>query len=263
MLARIHAAIYAPDRNRRLSHYIMAKGLFSLPEQLRKQLFIGEQYYCPICECRLRKFLVLHRPYHLCCPICRSLQRHRFIWLFCNSKYMKYDSSPMRMLHIAPEHALSFRFAQNPDLEYLSADLYDPTAIERMDICDIRYPDNYFDMILCSHVLEHVIDDKRALSEFWRVLKSDGQAIILVPITTEVTFEDPMITNPAQREKIFGQHDHVRRYGCDFPERVKLANFDVKSVVPEDLVHSGDIKRLGLDSNDIIFYCRKVLQTDS
>jgi hypothetical protein len=258
MLARIHAAVYAQDRIRRLFHFILAKGLFSLPEQLRKELFTGEQYYCPICENRLRKYLVLHRPYHLWCPVCRSLQRHRFIWVFYNSKYMKFNSSPSQMLHIAPEQALSSRFRRNPDLEYLSADLSDRSAMEAMDICDIRYPDNTFDIIICSHVLEHVTDDKKALREFWRILKSGGQAIILVPITTKVTFEDPLITDPVQREKLFGQHDHVRSYGLDFPDGLKLANFDVQTIAPEDLVQPDDIHRLGLDPSDTIFFCRKI-----
>jgi SAM-dependent methyltransferase len=162
------------------------------------------------------------------------------------------------MLHIAPEHALSIRFKKNPSLNYLSADLYNPAAMEVMDICDIGYPENYFDIILYSHVLEHVKDDKKALREFWRVLKSERQAILLVPITTEATFEDPVITNPVQREKLFGQHDHVRRYGHDFPELVKLANFDVRSVAPEDLVDPAKMDYLGLNPNDVIFYCRKI-----
>ena len=116
MIARINAAIFAPDRYRRLLHYIIAKVIFTLPVSFRKQIYFGEQYYCPICESRLKKFLVLHRPYHLICPICRSLQRHRFIWLFVNSKGMSINSTPMRMLHIAPEQALSSRFANNPSL---------------------------------------------------------------------------------------------------------------------------------------------------
>ena len=95
---------------------------------------------------------------------------------------------------------------------YLTSDIRHPRAMVKMDITDIQYPDNPFDVIYCSHVLEHVPDDRRALSEFYRILKPTGWAILLVPIIAEKTFEDPSITDPSERLKLFGQADHVRGY---------------------------------------------------
>jgi SAM-dependent methyltransferase len=257
MLARIQAAIHAPDRWTRLTHYLFAAILFRLPVPIRRRLYAGEEYYCPLCEAHLRKFLALHRPYHLWCPVCRSLQRPRLGWLFLNTPFIEISRRALAMLHVAPEPALAARLRRLPDLNYLSADLFDPKAMVKMDITDIRYPEHSFDLIYCSHVLEHVSDDRKALSEFWRVLKPDGKAIILVPILGDKTFEDPSITDPVERERFYGQHDHVRSYGIDITDRLKAAGFQVTIVQPQDLADDNEIRRMGLPPNEIIFLCQK------
>src|SRR5205814_9838929 len=96
---------------------------------------------------------------------------------------------------------------------YVTADLdaSDPLVDVQMDITDIHYPDRSFDVIYCSHVLEHVPDDRKAMREFCRVLRDDGWAVLLVPITARSTFEDPTVTTPEERLRLFGQVDHVRR----------------------------------------------------
>ena len=104
-----------------------------------------------------------------------------------------------------------------------------------MDISDIQYGDNTFDVIYCSHVLEHVPDDRKAMREFWRVLKIGGWAVLQVPIVSDVTFEDPSVTGPKERERLFGQRDHVRRYGPDYRDRLVDVGFSmtVDRFVPE------------------------------
>ena len=163
------------------------------------------------------------------------------------------------MLHVAPEPIFESRFKKQLGHNYLSADLFNPLAMVKMDITDIQYPDQSFDVIYCSHVLEHVQDDKKAMKEFFRVLKNNGWAILLVPITSEKTFEDPSIIDPAQRLKAFGQDDHVRRYGPDFADRLADAGFTVQITTVSDLVNSEDATKMGLKSvNDgLIFYCIK------
>jgi SAM-dependent methyltransferase len=257
MLARIQAAIHAPDSSRRLTHFIYAGILYRLPVSLRKRWYAGRQYYCPLCESHLKKFLALHRPYHRWCPVCRSLQRPRLGWLFLNSTVIGITQRPARVLHIAPEPALAARLAHLPNLDYLSADLYDRKAMIRMDITDIQYPDQSFELIYCSHVLEHVADDHRALSEFWRVLKPGGKAILMVPILGEITFEDPAITDPVERERAYGQHDHVRSYGRDFAQRVAGAGFDVSLHTPAAIVGKAEIERMGLPPDETIFLGQK------
>jgi SAM-dependent methyltransferase len=257
MLARIKAALHAPDRSTRLAHFIYAAILYRLPVGLRQKYYAGERYYCPVCETHLKKFLALHRPYHRWCPVCRSLQRPRLGWLFLNNPAINISQQPARMLHIAPEPALATRLASLPNLDYLSADRYDRKAMIEMDITDIHYPERSFDLIYCSHVLEHVTDDRKAIGEFWRVVKPGGKAILMVPILGEVTFEDAGITDPVERERAYGQHDHVRSYGLDFASRLAAAGFEVTLHKPSMLAGEAEIERMGLPPEEIIFLGQK------
>src|SRR5690349_7028725 len=140
MLERIRNTLHAQDPLKRIAHFLFATVFFSLPAAYRRRLFAGQQHYCPICGSNLRTFLRLHRPYHAWCPVCRSLQRHRLVWLFFQQHTNLLDQSPKRMLHFAPEPALVATFTNLPQIEYVSADLYDSAAMVKMDICNTPYP---------------------------------------------------------------------------------------------------------------------------
>src|SRR5690606_8666735 len=124
-----------------------------------------------------------------------------------------------------PEACFEARLRQRLGEEYLTADLLNPHVMVQMDITDIQYPAGSFDVIYCSHVLEHVPDDQQAIRELCRVRRPGGWAVLMVPITVERTYEDPSITDPAGRLAAFGQENHVRRYGLDFAERLCAAGF--------------------------------------
>jgi ubiquinone/menaquinone biosynthesis C-methylase UbiE len=127
-----------------------------------------------------------------------------------------------------------------------------------MDVTDIKYPDESFDVVYCSHVLEHVQEDKKAMREFYRILKRDGWAILLVPITAEETFEDPSIIESQERLKAFGQEDHVRRYGPDYVSRLREAGFRVEVTKVHDLVQQDEAIRMGLTpASGEIYFCTK------
>ena len=129
-------------------------------------------------------------------------------------------------------------------------------------ICDAtkldKIPSDTYDFLLSSHVLEHVPDDRRAMREFHRVLKKDGWAILLVPITAKSTFEDPSITDPRERLRLFGQEDHVRQYGPDYKDRLEQAGFNVEQIRPADFLSPAEIKKMaiiGLAGD--IYFCRR------
>ena len=190
------------------------------------------RYYCPVCEHFARAFktfgLIPRR--NAQCPTCGALERHRFVWMFLHDRTKLFDGRQKRMLHIAPEPSLSARFATVKSLDYVTGDLYNPAASIRLDITNMpEVADNSVDVLYCSHVLEHVADDRAAMREFVRVLSPSGWAILLVPIMAPHTVEDPSITDPKERERLFGQHDHVRRYGPDFADRLEEAGFDVRT----------------------------------
>lgn len=194
--------------------------------------YSGNKVECPVCESTFSKFLpygrVKSRPNALC-PKCLSLERHRLIWLFLQEK-TDFFTKKRKMLHVAPELCFMDRFEALDHLEYITADIESPLAKIKMDIHDIPFDENSIDVIFCNHVLEHVESDIKALSEIHRVLKPGGWAILQVPFfypLPKVTYEDPSITDPKEREKVFGQDDHVRMYGEDYADRLASAGFKV------------------------------------
>ena len=159
------------------------------------------------------------------------------------------------MLHVAPEVCFEPRFREILGSGYVTADLFAKTVDVKMDITDIRFPEDAFDVIYCSHVLEHVADDKKAMREFYRVLKHNGWAVLLVPITVERTFENPNISDPKERLRLFGQEDHVRRYGTDYFDRLREAGFKVSRIFARDFLSETEISRMGATGE--ICYCEK------
>jgi SAM-dependent methyltransferase len=192
------------------------------------------------------------------CVHCGALERHRFLWFYVINKTNLFDGKPKKMLHVAPETCLEPLFKERLGDKYLTADLANPCAMIKIDITNIKYADESFDVIYCSHVLEHVQDDKKAMREFYRVLKRKGWAILLVPITAEKTFEDPSIVEPQDRLRVFGEKDHVRNYGPDYVDRLREAGFSVEVAQVMDLVKSDEAIRMGLTpASGEIYYCTK------
>ena len=221
----------------------------------------GRSRYCPICSGHSRKFVasgVLPRP-DARCPWCDSLERHRLVWRYFQERTDLFDSKPKRMLHVAPEAHIRRQLAPLPGLDYLAADLNGMDATEAVDITDIRHPDDTFDAICCSHVLEHVPDDRRAMAELHRVLSPSGWAVLLVPITAAETVEACGAIDPETRLRLFGQEDHVRRYGPDFVDRLRDVGFDVKKFVAGDFLGREERVRIAVHTEAAgeIFHCTK------
>ena len=228
--------------------------------KVRATFYYGSERYCPVCSKSSRKFRQFGTDQRddAECAHCGSLERHRFVWLFLQEKTNLFDGEPKKMLHIAPERCFEPRFKKHLRNDYLTADLFSLQAMVRMDITDIQYPDQSFDVILCSHVLEHVPDDKKAMREFFRVLKNNGWAILLVPITKDKTFEDASIIEPEERFKAFGQKDHVRAYGPDYVDRLRDSGFTVEIFQANDLIPKSDAIKMGMVSSvGDIYYCTK------
>lgn len=136
------------------------------------------------------------------------------------------------MLHIAPEQPFLGRFRKMKHLDLTTADLFSPLADVKCDIQDMPFDDNTFDVIFCNHVLEHVADDKKAMSELHRVMKPGGFGIFQVPIDykRETTLEDPNITSEEDRVKHYWQKDHVRLFGLDYPSKLEAVGFKAQRI---------------------------------
>lgn len=221
---------------------------------------LGIRRYCPVCRMpfeRFGKVGIVPRE-DAKCTSCGARERHRLVWLYFKRMTDLFDGCPKNMLHVAPERTFENLLKHHLGSGYLTADLHKSSAMVRMDITDIDYADDTFDVIYCSHVLEHVPDDRRAIRELHRVLKSDGWAVLLVPITADITFEDPSITEPTDRLRLFGNKDHVRKYGPDFVERLKEAGFKVKVITASDFLTEEETGLMGItEAAGDIYYCTK------
>lgn len=187
-----------------------------------------------------------------------SLERHRLLWLYLKNE-TDFFTMPKKMLHIAPEQCFFKRFKNLKNLDYLTADLFSPIADVKADICDLPFKENTFDIIFCNHVLEHIEDDKKAMSELYRVLKPGGMGIFQIPqdMGRERTYEDFTITNPDERAKHFGQYDHVRVYGKDYFDRLRAVGFMVEEVNYSDKISSELIEKYCLTKDEILPVCHK------
>jgi Methyltransferase domain len=218
----------------------------------------GDAVECPCCGGRFREFMPGRDQNNPICPRCGAQARHRALWLYLHERTDLFSSKGLKVLHFAPERALGGALAAARGIDYVSADLADPAAMEHFDITDIPHEDGSFDAILCIHVLEHVEDDRQAMRELRRVLRPDGFAIVLVPLDLDRahTYEDPAITDPAERQRAFWQSDHLRLYGRDFPDRLQEAGFDVTVDQWVRSLEPALIKRYGLFPLEDMYVCR-------
>jgi ubiquinone/menaquinone biosynthesis C-methylase UbiE len=165
------------------------------------------------------------------------------------------------VLHIAPEACFIPRFEKIHGDSYITADIESPLAKVKMDIHHIPFEQNTFDVVLCNHVLEHVQDDLLAMREINRVLKPGGFAILQVPFfnpVPEFTIEDTTINDPRERERLFGQADHVRKYGHDYSTRIQVAGL---RAVEDDYVNkltNETRAKYGLVRGEIIYKAEKI-----
>jgi SAM-dependent methyltransferase len=177
------------------------------------------------------------------------------MWLYLKER-TPFFSRPLDVLHIAPEACFIKRFQKLHRKGYITADIESPLAMVKMDIQAMPFSENQFDVVLCNHVLEHVDDDGAAMKEIKRVLKSGGFAILQVPFFNPVpehTLEDKSITDKRMRERLFGQADHVRRYGKDYADRIRKAGLAVTEDLFAAQLPEGTAARYGISKSEIIY----------
>jgi len=208
---------------------------------------------CPCCgfHGHFEQFGLANRPGALC-PGCGSLERHRLLQLAHDASFVSFSGKSI--LHFAAETAISSLIRGSKPARYLTADIQPDRCDIALNIEAIDQPDASFDVVVCSHVLEHV-DDAKALREIFRILRPSGYLVAMIPIIegwTE-TFEDPSKVTPEDRKLYFGQNDHVRWYGADCRERVRAVGFDLD----EFIALGPDSVRYGLLRGETVFRATK------
>ncbi len=261
----------------RLLRYAMSEKLKYYPQRL---VNLGDRVQCPFCGWTFARFLPSRmgsRPFagdsprgddctvNTLCPRCHSHGRERLLYLYLTHKTDLFSHSDRYLLHVAPEPCLERVLRRFIGPRCLTTDLDQPGVGVRMDITAIPNPASSFDVILCCHVLEHVIDDRAAMAEIYRVLRPDGFAVLQVPISLELakTYEDPTIVSPEARLRAFGQHDHVRLYGIDYTERLRSVGFFVRTYSSTGEFGQDAVERYGLISEERIFVCSKTPEPTS
>ncbi len=245
-------------------------GLFPRPLLIRLSLFLrpllylffkGNKYFDPIDGKSYRTFL----PYgynkarsKVLSPGTLSLERHRQMWLYLQRE-TDFFTGKYKVLHMAPEQAFFKRFKKLKNLEYVTADLYSPIVDVQANILDLPFADESFDIVFCNHVLEHIVEDHKAMTELYRVLKPGGWGILQVPMkkSLETSYEDFTITDPKERQKHFGQYDHVRWYGMDYFERLKKVGFQVEALEYSKNFSQEEILKMGLNREELLPIVRK------
>ena len=206
-------------------------------------------YFCDVCEKTVTEWLPLGKRGNVRCPHCFSLERHRLAMIYLKTFKKQFEN----LLHFAPEKWMQIEFLKisknyiccdiDPD-RYKGKDSVQPYFV---DATNIQFPDNFFSCIYASHILEHIIEDRKAMSEILRTLKNGGELLALVPqrMSLTVTYEDFSIVEPKEREKHFGQNDHVRFYGKDFSKRLKDSGFYVEAYYLNPV--ESDVNEMDLD----------------
>jgi SAM-dependent methyltransferase len=249
---------------------------------IRLPRYLGSQYRCPICGTGLRTFKPIGKSYWrdtekfgtihpasaletfniaaFYCPRCDASDRERLTALYLDRVFRSFDPGRCyRLIEFAPNEALPKWLKRHRFIAYTSADLMRKTVDERIDLTAMgRYADRSVDIILCSHVLEHVPEDRKAMGEIHRVLKPDGFAVLLVPLVVGVdeTHEDPGIDTEALRWKHFGMGDHVRQYGKrDFVARLERAGLKVEQL-GADYFGLEAFRRAAIAENSVLYVVR-------
>ena len=236
----------------------------------------GLKYKCPICgfhskdlnpigidNATIQKYQIIGAGRRNAgCPKCGSTDRERLIYIYLNNELKLFDQPHTKILHIAPEIVIMRKFLEHGFTNYYCGDFfaegqhadYSHDMVKHMDVQNLPFDDNSFNIVICNHVLEHVHDDEKAMKEIYRVLNRGGTAILQVPVSPILgeTISDSSLTDPKVLEEKFGQKDHVRLFGKDYPSKLESYGFVVKMLKLQQ-----KYSKFGLNPEEVLFIGRK------
>lgn len=226
------------------------------------------KYYCNLCGLHVpfmldtgiespvffkRKIVGGGKRNNCICPVCGGGDRERWVKYVITNK-LHISSEKATVLHFAPERQIEDVLRQCDNLEYITADIEEGRADRVEDITNISFGNEYFDYIICNHVLEHIKQERKAFSELKRCVKTSGKIIFSVPVCWEIdTFEDDSILTESDRLKEYGQEDHVRLYGKDLKNRLEENGFDVAYYKVSENLSQEEIEEMRLIPEDIVW----------
>jgi SAM-dependent methyltransferase len=213
------------------------------------------KFFCNVCSKNIKGYLAGFFPkLSLTCINCFSEGKQRMISLYLDN----FNFKGKKILHFAPEPCLVQYINNKKYNEYILGDINPSKSVTKINIENIDYPDNYFDLIICSHVLEHV-DDHLAISNLKRVLRKRGVVLLLFPIIDawKKTYRNKNINNKADRELHFLQWDHLRLYGRDVEDKLSGDGFELKKIIP----FGEECIKFGIAQGETLFVLKKNFNT--
>jgi SAM-dependent methyltransferase len=243
---------------------LIAKEIEKIAAQEFMRLNVGGKpavnvVHCCVCGRKSPMFLPFNYRSYVICPLCGSFERHRMVWHYLMKQKAGFGPD-FSVLHFSPEQVLYNKF-KSLKVRYVPVDIEPtnfPFECKKMDATQLDFPDASIDLIVANHLLEHIPDDVKAMREFHRVLKAGGFALLTVPMKPDQksTYEDFSIVDPKEREKHFGQVDHVRWYGSDFSDRLRGSGFIVEEIDYSETFNQQEMFKFGF-SDEKVFVCRK------
>ena len=244
--------------------------------------YLGTSHSCPVCGVGLRAFKPMWKSYGrnierygyihrhaemetfnlaaMTCPKCDATDRERLMAIYLDEVWPSLpQDKPIRLVDFAPAYPLSQKIKQYPGIAYRSADLMRRDVQDSIDLTNIAYLDESVDVFICSHVLEHIPDDRKAMRELRRILRPGGFGLMLVPLVIGVdeTTEEQGETSIEYRWKHFGMGDHVRQYGRrDFVDRLTASGFKVDQLGINRLGVE-KFRRHGIAENSVLYVVRR------
>jgi len=221
-------------------------------------LYVGRRFVCPCCGMSLRRMMATPSRANARCPRCRSLHRHRLLWLYLRDR-LSLLTQPLSLLHFAPQTGLWTRLNGLTHIRYITADLRSDDVSVRVDMCRLPFADGSIDLVLSSAVLDYIPDDVAAMREIHRVLRVGGIAVLWLPVddTVERTLDDPREWSPRQRANLAKTGGAVRVYGWDVCRRLESVGFAVTVERYARDLDSDTVQRYVLLADDPIIVCRK------
>ncbi|OBX27042.1 methyltransferase family protein [Gelidibacter algens] len=200
-----------------LKHEFALRRLFAIQ-------YLGTKHHCEICKTKLNRFIKL-KPNDLLCPACGSRSRTRRLYHLL----LKDNALQGNVLHFSPSRSLYRVYKKIEAMSYVSTDFENEFVADyTLDIRKIDFKDQYFDTIICYHILEHIEEDFVAMKELYRVLSPNGKCYIQTPFKDGNIYEDASMVSESERFKAFGQKDHVRLYSIEgLKERLERVGFKV------------------------------------
>ena len=188
------------------------------------------------------------------CLYCSANDRERHLFMYFD-KIKLWEKIPnSQILHFAPEGNLSKKIKSLNPLKYIKADFYPSQEdIEKIDATDITFNNETFDLLICNHVLEHIPNYLKAMSEIYRVLKPNGIAILQTPYSTLLShnFEEKNINTDEQRLFFYGQNDHCRTFSeKHFFEDLKKVGFTLKILKNSDFFDDKTSSYFGINNKE-------------